>query len=205
MIEELKKYLEENPEAIDELIPEEKVAEKAKELVPQFIETEEGRKIIQPILDKTVSKGIDTWKSNHLSELIEEEVAKRNPEETPEQKQLRELKNQMSQLQKEKSIESMKSLGLQISNEKNLPSSLVNFFVSETPEQTRNNINLLEIEFKSAVEKAVEGRLKNTAHIPTQSFDSEKSIDINKMSMNEINKLAQENPELFARLTGRKI
>lgn len=205
MIEELKKYLEENPEAIDELIPEEKVAEKAKELVPDFIETEEGRKIIQPILDKTVSKGIDTWKSNHLSELIEEEVAKRNPEETPEQKQLRELKNQMSQLQKEKSIESMKSLGLQICNEKNLPSSMVNFFVADTPEQTRNNINLLEIEFKSAVEKAVEGRLKTTAHTPSQSFDSEKPIDINKMSMSEINKLAQENPELFARLTGRNI
>lgn len=167
MIEELKKYLEENPEAIDELIPEEKVAEKAKELVPDFIETEEGRKIIQPILDKTVSKGIDTWKSNHLSELIEEEVAKRNPEETPEQKQLRELKTQMSQLQKEKSIESMKSLGLQICNEKNLPSSMVNFFVADTPEQTRNNINLLEIEFKSAVEKAVEGRLKTTAHTPS--------------------------------------
>lgn len=211
MLEQFKAYLEENkenPEVLGELaniIPEPLFQTKAQELLPNLLETEAGKKTVQPMLDRHATKAIDTWKNNHLQEIIEEEVSKRNPQETPEQKQLRQLQEQMGKLQKEKNLESMKSLGLQLANEKGLPSSMVNFFVGETPEQTRNNINLLEIEFKSSVENAVEGRLKKSAHTPQSTFDEEKPVDLDNMSMAELNKLATDNPELFARMTGRSI
>ena len=212
MIEELKKMLDqckEDPkvgEVLKEYVPEDLVKAKAEELFPSLVETEVGKKTLQPILDRHATKAIDTWKNNHLQTLLEEELEKRNPAETPEQKQLRELQSQMTKLQKEKTLESMKSLGLQIANEKGLPSSMVNFFVGESPEQTRNNLNLLEIEFKSSVEKAVEERLKASSRTPEYTPEpGGKELDVDNMSMAELNQLATDNPELFARLTGRQI
>lgn len=211
MLEQFKAFLEENkenPEVLNQIagiIPEPIFQNKAQEMLPNLLETESGKKAVQPMLDRHATKAIDTWKNNHLQDIIDEEVVKRNPQETAEQKQLRQLQEQMGKLQKEKTLESMKSLGLQIANEKGLPSSIVGYFVGETPEQTRHNMNLLEMEFKAGVQQAIDRKLKDNSHKPNSYEDNEKPVDLDKMSMAELNKLASENPELFAKLTGRTI
>ena len=43
----------------------------------QFMETEEGRKVLNPMFDSKVSTAINTWKTNNLDKVIDEELVKR--------------------------------------------------------------------------------------------------------------------------------
>ena len=72
------------------------------EVITGYLESDEGKKLIQPKMDSYFSKGLDTWKNNNLQKLIDDEVAKRNPAETPEQKAIRDLQQQMAQANAEK-------------------------------------------------------------------------------------------------------
>jgi hypothetical protein len=51
--------------------------------------------------DKHSGKSLETWKTNNLQKLIDDEVAKRKPSETPEQKTIRELSEKFEKIQKE--------------------------------------------------------------------------------------------------------
>ncbi|MEO4300632.1 hypothetical protein AB2R07_11470 [Staphylococcus aureus] len=52
--------------------------------VKGFLDTEEGKRFIQPELDRYHSKGLESWKEKNLEDLIEQEVRKRNPEQSEE-------------------------------------------------------------------------------------------------------------------------
>ena len=90
------------------------------ENVNGFLETTEGKQLIQPKMDSYFSKGLDTWKNNNLQKLIDEEVSRRNPAETPEQKAIRELQQQMAQANAEKVKAEQIALGQAIASEKGL-------------------------------------------------------------------------------------
>ena len=51
--------------------------------------------------DKHLSKGIETFKTNNLSKLVDEEVKKRFPEADPKDTELAKLKAQLDQMQKD--------------------------------------------------------------------------------------------------------
>jgi len=59
-------------------------------IVSENIDTDEVRKFLQPHMDKYFAKGLKTWQENHLPDMVNKTIAG-NPEETPEQKQIREL------------------------------------------------------------------------------------------------------------------
>ena len=44
----------------------------------KFMETEEGRKVLNPMFDKKVSTAIETWKSNNIEKVVNEELVKRD-------------------------------------------------------------------------------------------------------------------------------
>jgi hypothetical protein len=65
------------------------------EQVNEFLSTEEGKNLIQPIMDKHTTEGIKTYRKNQFDREVKSAVAaeiyKLNPSETPEQKRIREL------------------------------------------------------------------------------------------------------------------
>ncbi|MFJ7405770.1 MULTISPECIES: DUF4355 domain-containing protein [unclassified Lysinibacillus] len=81
--------------------------------------------------------------------------------ETEEAKQLRELKAQFEQSQKEAAREKLINQALSISTEKRLPSKLVAFFVGEDAEKTTANLGVFEAEFNEAVQAEVDKRFKD--------------------------------------------
>ena len=171
-----------------------------------FLDTTEGKKLIQPKLDSHFSKGLDTWKNNNLQKLIDEEVSRRNPAETPEQKAIRELQQQMAQANAEKVKAEQIALGQALASEKGLPTALVPYFIGETESDTRNNLNFLELEYKSTLEKQVESRLKNSGTTPTvplnggQAGGEVPAKDFTKMSYAERVELYNKNPQLYMQL-----
>ena len=50
----------------------------------KFMETEEGRKVLNPMFDKKVSTAIETWKSNNIEKVVNEELVKRGYVKTEE-------------------------------------------------------------------------------------------------------------------------
>ena len=176
------------------------------ENVNGFLETTEGKQLIQPKMDSYFSKGLDTWKNNNLQKLIDEEVSRRNPAETPEQKAIRELQQQMAQANAEKVKAEQIALGQAIASEKGLPTSLVPYFIGDNESDTRTKLNFLEMEYKSTLEKQVEARLKSSNTTPNgplggQGGNAEPSAkDFTKMSYTERVDLYNKNPQLYMQL-----
>lgn len=175
-----------------------------------YLDSEEGKKLLQPKLDSYFSKGLDTWKNNNLQKLIDEEVSKRNPAETPEQKAIRELQQQMAQATAEKVRAEQIALGQSIASEKGLPTSLVPYFIGDNESDTRNKLNFLELEYKSTLEKQVEERLKGTNSAPKVNINGGQAgnadaskVDFMKMSYKERVELYNQNPQLYMQLANQ--
>jgi hypothetical protein len=65
------------------------------ESVGKWIDTDEGKKLVQPLMDKRVTEALKTYREGHydaeVKKAVAEELQRLNPKETPEQKQIREL------------------------------------------------------------------------------------------------------------------
>ncbi len=142
-----------------------------KDYVKSYLEGD-GKGLVQPILDRTVTKAIDTWKENNLSKIVEEEVGKRNPKETAEQKQLRELRAEIDKIAKEKTRESLKNKAMTIATQKGLPVSLVDYFVGQDEDTTTANLSTFEQEWGKGIQSAVSGKFKDSARTPQQGNGS---------------------------------
>ena len=99
----------EKPEIIslfDELHPRpELVADDVK----PFLETKEGKELIQPYGDKRVTEALETYRKGKFEQEVKArlaaEILKINPAESPEQKQIREMREEMEKDKKERERE----------------------------------------------------------------------------------------------------
>lgn len=128
--------------------------------VKGFLDTDEGKKLLQPRLDTHFNKSLETWKTNNLEKLITEEVNKRNPTKTPEQLELEKLRKEIDDERKARNRETLVNKALKVAKEKNLPDGLVDFFIGEDEEGTTSNLTKLEDEYTKAVQAAVDAKFK---------------------------------------------
>ena len=109
-IEEIKSYLEENKESeeVKGLIT---GLQKPMDLeaVKGYLEKEaDGIAYLQSYTDKKVTQGITSYKANNMQRLIEEEIAKRNPQKTPEQIKMEELQRKIEAMEHEAKVKDLK-------------------------------------------------------------------------------------------------
>lgn len=135
--------------------------------VKGFLEShEDGKRLFQSLSDSRVSQAIESWKGNNLSKIIEEEVAKRNPQETPEQKQIRELR-EMIEAEKQKSTKAEMLASAQAkATEYGLPISLVPFVLGDSAEATVAGLDKLKAEIDAIVAAKVQGVFKENGRDP---------------------------------------
>jgi Domain of unknown function (DUF4355) len=161
------------------------------DVVQKFVnENEEAKKWLQSLTDSRVTEAIKTYEKKTLPKKLEEEITKRFPPETPEQKQLRELQQKLEQIEQEKIRESLRNKALSVATEKQLPAKLVDFFIGQDEESTLKNLAVLEEVFSSAVQQAVEARFKEGGRNPKPSNPNDKPLtreQIEKMTPEEIN------------------
>lgn len=165
---------------------------------------EQVKKWLQSEKDSFFSKGLETWKSKTLPQLLEEEIKKRYPEETAEQRELRELKAQFEQIKVEKERESLRAMAKGVAIEKNLPHDLVDFFVAQDAESTQKNLELFEQSWKQALKAVAEEIFKQNGREPHASSPTGSTIENPwKRETFNLTKQAQilrENPELAKQL-----
>lgn len=114
----------------------------------------------QSDVDRRVTQGIENWKKNNINGIITEEINKyvsvHFPQETIEQKELRELKTAREQDRKEIEKEKIKTKGMNYANSFNLViGEHIDWISGGSDEETRNRLDWLK-EFREAAKR--EGR-----------------------------------------------
>lgn len=201
--EDVKKFMDDNKDT-------KKVLDLQKGYIQPYLDTEEGKKFLQPKLDSFFSKGLESWKEKTLPTILEEEIKKRNPEETAEQKRIRELEDKINNQEKANLKIKLDAQTTKELSNKGLPVGLVDYLNFDTEEVMRDSIVKLEEMLKPFVDKAVELRLRDTGKTPKgkqeTGFD-EKAMTRDKllaMSTKESTEFFNQNPELFRQLMSSK-
>ena len=115
-----------------------------KDDVVAFLGTDEGKKILQPINDAFFTKGLKTWQDSNLQKIKDDAVAA-SKNETPEQKQIRELSEKFNTESKLRAKEAIKNKVLQSLTSKGLPTDLADLVSKvETEEEIPGIIETLE-------------------------------------------------------------
>lgn len=137
------------------------------ESVQKFLnEDEGGQKWLNSFADSRVTQGINTFKEKSLPEILEKEISKRYPAETPEQKEIRELKQKFEDSEKQRAREALKAKALTLAGGKGLPGDLVDFFLGTDEETTTTNLGKLEEAFKAYEQKIVKEKFKQNGSTP---------------------------------------
>lgn len=171
------------------------------ELVPvtnesatQFLETEEGKKFLQPMLDKYHDKSLKSWQANNLDKLVDERTAARikelHPNESPEQREIKELKSKLESQQKELQHASLKENVLKNIRDKGISVNLADMIIGVDEETSIKNIELLESELKIMANKEIERRLAGGYQPPEAQYNN--VSDLNDLGMDDYIKKRKE-------------
>lgn len=156
--------------------------------VKGFLDTEEGKRFIQPELDRYHTKGLESWKEKNLESLIEKEVQKRNPEQSEEQKRISALEKELEKRDAEAKREKLRSYALGKAQELNIPSSLVDRFLGDTDEDTEENLKALKETFDKYVQEGVDSKFKTSGRDVRDPQDNNQSPS----NVKSIEEMAQE-------------
>ena len=187
-IEEVKTFFEENNDNIEVKDYLNGLKTVSVDDVKGFLDTEEGKRFIQPELDRYHSKGLESWKEKNLEDLIEQEVRKRNPEQSEEQKRISALEQELEKRDAEAKREKLRSNALGKAQELNLPTSLVDRFLGDSDEDTEQNLKDLKETFDKYVQKGVESKFKSSGRDVKESQNQ----DLDLSNVKSIEEMAKE-------------
>jgi hypothetical protein len=130
--------------------------------VQEFLNSnDEGKKWLQAEKDKTVTKGLETWRTNNLPKIIDEEITKRFPAETPEQRRLKDLEQQLAMMERQAKRATLKAQALGVAGQNNIPADLVDYLVGEDEETTLKNIEKAKTALNSLLQNAAQVHFKD--------------------------------------------
>lgn len=123
--------------------------------------------------DKFVTSSIETWKTNNLKGLIDDEVLRKFPDETASDKRLRELEERLNKSESQRMTAVLKTQAMQKLNGDGLPSEFIDLLTYDTEE----NLNKTLGKLKNVWDKAVEdGISKATGRKPAGGGGNEEKI-----------------------------
>lgn len=118
-------------------------------------------------VSEKINTAISNFKTKDMQKLIDAEVLKRtNNPETPEQKQIRELKERLDAADKKNARTEMISKYKDILAAKNIPSEMVDFLLGDDDDVTNANIALFENNMKNYIETQVKERMSKGSYKP---------------------------------------
>ena len=159
---------------------------------------EEVLKLIQSEADKRVSQALATQQKKYEKQLSLSKLDGAEREKAEKDNKIAELQEQLAQFQIEKNRSELKS----VLSSRGLSAEFADILnITDDIETSQASIDKLDKLFKAAVKMEVEKRLAGN----TPKGNGAQSAEITKetaqkMSIVELNKMASEQPELFAKL-----
>ena len=131
----------------------------------EFLNTEDGKRLLQPKLDTYMNKGVESWKTNNLAGLVDAEVKKRFPTLDPKDKALADLSAQFEDMKNSTAKEKLTNKTLKQFQELKLPSELVDFIVGDEA-STAKNIDIIKAIFSTRDEAIKTELVKGNSYTP---------------------------------------
>lgn len=151
--------------------------------VKTYLATSEGKKVLQPILDSNFTKGLETWKTNNLDTLVEEELKKRNPDKSPAEIEVEKLRQEIEKERAERARSELAAKALKLAQEKGLPTDVIDFLIGADEETTTANLAKYEEAHTKAIQAAVDARFKGAGRDIDHSPDNDTGgIDIGSIA-----------------------
>ena len=120
--------------------------------------------------DRAVTKGIETFKSNNLQKLVDEELKKKSNEGLSEEAiQLKELQAKFEALEKEKTRSELKGKYTKSLSEKGLSTGLVDFVFDEDEAIFNSNVDKINSIIENLINSKTNEILNNNEYIPPTS------------------------------------
>lgn len=159
---------------------------------------EEVLKLIQSEADKRVNQALATQQKKYEKQLSLSKLDGDEREKAEKDNRIAELQEQLAQFQIERNKSELKS----VLSSRGLSAEFADIVaIGDDIEAAQANIDKLDKLFKAAVKAEVEKRLAGNAPKGNGTAPAEITKEsAMKMSVAELNKLANENPELFAKL-----
>lgn len=154
-----------------------------------FLETPEGKAILQPRFDKHFEKSLKTWQTNNLDRLVDEKVKELYPDTDPKDAEVAKLKAEIANMKAEAMRKDLTNKALSVATEKGLPTKLVRHFIGKDEADTLANLEELETEFNTALSAMVTKKL-GESHKPAAGDDGKRTLsaeELANMSIDEIN------------------
>jgi hypothetical protein len=194
-LDDVKKYLDDNKDSDDVKDFLGSFSKPEADIIKAFKATPEFRDELQREGDRRVTSALEKFQKEKLPKHVEEEIKKRFPDESPEQKAIRELKQQVENLSAEKVREELKNKTAQLFNEKKLPLELTEIIqANDTDELTSKTDKVAAIIEKIRIEARNE--VMKGAPIPPGSKPNPSGQitrdDLAKMDPADINKARSE-------------
>lgn len=192
-IQEIKKFLSENKDSAD---VQGLVKELGQAAVSEFKASKEWKDELQKEGDRRVTGALDKFQKETMPKHIEDEIKKRFPDETPEQKALRELKIELDAIKNEKNRETLKNKKIKAFNDKKIPLDLSDYLAIDNEENLESVIDNFSKVYSEAVTAGVNDRLKSAGvQKPEKSASSPNGVITTK---EEIQELYKKDPSLVA-------
>ena len=135
--------------------------------IQQLVTTDEGiKKWFDSEKDRHFDKGLSTWMEKTFPSKMEEEIKKRFPEETEEQKIIRELQQEKAALLAEKQLDQVKIKAHSYATENKLPLAFVDMVISSDEESTMGKLATFQEHFEPYIKEQVEKRLGENSYTP---------------------------------------
>jgi hypothetical protein len=134
--------------------------------VKAYLETDEGKAIILPRIDQGVTKGIESFKKNNLEKLVEERFNAIHPPETPADKKMRTLEENLAKEKGERVRESLRNKLITEATKKNLPVDMIDLLVGADEETSLKNLGSYEQTFTKTLSAEVEKRFAQGGRKP---------------------------------------
>lgn len=154
---------------------------------PPVVNAEELNRIKE--LEKKIA--VEDWKKENLQSIIDTEVAKKtNPNETPEQKRIRELEQSLEEMKssKEKAdmFDGVMTKTLEDGNIKMSPEIIKEFVIKDTPQETDAAYGRLNDFIKDIVKEQVEAGVNERFQRQATSFQTNSaSASVKEQSLAE--------------------
>jgi len=178
------------------------------EIVGPWLEGDDGKKLVEPIVDRERTRAVKTHDAKtketvdaEVKRRVAEELLKANPQETPEQKQIRELREQMDADRKEAARDKLKRAIVEEAAAQGVPSWWVDEYSGNTIEEAKFFLAKVK-KHTGEIETKAKNELLTTGHRPGSGNGMDKKkMDVSKLSFKEALQMETEN-KLDAAITG---
>lgn len=197
-LEEVKQFIQDNMD-----VPEVKayvLGFVTPDRVKDFLDSDDGKKFLQPRLDQYFAKGLETWKNNNLEKLVADKIQEKYPAETEQEKRIKALEQKLAQEENARKRQEMEKKAIRLLTENKYPVDLVDFIHASDDNELEAKFQSLKATLEGWAKEVVDGKYKEAGRSPRKPEGLNEGVknpwSKENWNLTEQGRMLKENPEL---------